>query len=210
MHKDPFVVLGVEKTATQAEVKEAYERLRDEYRMAIHVEGDEGKRAAKKLSELEDAYREAMERLSSGAEIKGVYSHVADLLRAKNYDAAQAALDKVSERDAEWHYFQSAVYHGKGWNYEAKAQLDMAINMDPDNQKYRDTLERMKSHEQDSFGNGGAGAGSGATGGRPRSYDSYEEMQGRRRGATAGDCCASLICADCCCECMGGDLIRCC
>jgi len=210
MHKDPFVVLGVDKTATQAEVKEAYERLRDEYRMAIHVEGDEGKKAAKKLSELEDAYREAMERLSAGAEIKGVYSHVADLLRRKNYDAAQAALDRVSERDAEWHYFQSAVYHGKGWNYEAKAQLDMAINMDPDNQKYRDTLERMKSHEQDSFGNGGSAQNAGATGGRPRSYDSYEEMQGRRRGATAGDCCASLICADCCCECMGGDLIRCC
>ena len=65
MHKDPFVVLGVGKDATQAEVKEAYERLRDEYRMAIHVEGEEGKKAAKKLSELEDAYREAMERLSA-------------------------------------------------------------------------------------------------------------------------------------------------
>ncbi|MBO4472521.1 MAG: hypothetical protein J5765_01795 [Clostridia bacterium] len=210
MHKDPFVVLGVDKDATQAEVREAYERLRDEYRMAIHVEGDEGKRAAKKLSELEDAYREAMERLSSGTEIKGVYAHVAELLRRKDFDGAQTALDKVSERDAEWHYFQSAVYHGKGWNYEAKAQLDMAINMDPDNRKYRDTLERMKSHEQDSFGNGGSAQNAGATGGRPRSYDSYEEMQGRRRGATAGDCCASLICADCCCECMGGDLIRCC
>ena len=92
MHKDPFVVLGVEKTATQAEVKEAYERLRDEYRMAIHVEGDEGKKAAKKLSELEDAYREAMERLSAGAEIKGVYSHVADLLRNKNGATNRAVL----------------------------------------------------------------------------------------------------------------------
>ena len=209
MHKDPFVVLGVDENATQAEVRDAYERLRDEYRMQIHVEGEDGKRAAKKLSELEDAYREAMERLSAGSEIKGVYTHVAELLRAKNYDAAQSALDKVSERDAEWHYYQSAVYHGKGWAYEAKAQLEMAINMDPDNQKYKDTLQRMKGHESDSFGNGGAGASSGESAG-PRSYDTYENMRGRRQGATAGDCCASLICADCCCECMGGDLIRCC
>lgn len=205
MHKNPFVVLGVEKSATQAEVKEAYERLRDEYRMAIHIEGEEGKKAAKKLSELEDAYREAMEILSSGTEIRGIYTHIAELLKRKDFDGAQEALDKVSERDAEWHYYQSAVYHGKGWNYEAKAQLDMAINMDPDNQKYKETLERMKNHESDS-----SGASQGDAAERRRSYDSYEEMQGAPRGATAGDCCASLICADCCCECMGGDLIRCC
>lgn len=205
MHKDPFVVLGVSRDATQAEVRDAYEGLRDEYRLQIHVEGDEGKRAAKKLSELEDAYREAMEILSEGSEVKGVYTHVADLLKKKDLDGAQSALDRVSERDAEWHYYQSAVYHGKGWNYEAKAQLEMAINMDPDNEKYKETLDRMKRHDSGSFGGGAQQSGPA----RQRSYDTYEEMQGRR-GASAGDCCASLICADCCCECMGGDLIRCC
>ncbi|HCJ01937.1 MAG TPA: hypothetical protein DHV31_03480 [Clostridiales bacterium] len=202
MFKNPFVVLGLDKNATQAEVQEAYERLREEYRAAIHNEGDEGKKAAKKLSELETAYREAMDILSGGSEIKGVYTVVADHLKSRNFDAAQAALDQVSERDAEWHYYQSAVYHGKGWNYEAKAQLDMAINMDPDNQKYKDTLDRMKNHEQ--------GGGERASAERQRSYDTYENMQQNGRGASASDCCASLICADCCCECMGGDLIRCC
>ena len=29
-------------------------------------------------------------------------------------------------------------------------------------------------------------------------------------GCSACDLCSGLICADCCCECMGGDLIRCC
>ena len=29
-------------------------------------------------------------------------------------------------------------------------------------------------------------------------------------GCNACDMCSSLICADCCCECMGGDLISCC
>ena len=208
MHKNPFVVLGLDKDATQAEVREAYERLREQYRMAIHVEGDEGKKAAKQLSELEDAYREAMDILSRGQDVQGVYSHIADMLKRKDFDGAQAALDKVSERGAEWHYYQSAVYHGKGWNYEAKAQLEMAVNMDPENQKYKDTLERMKNHEAGSFGENGA---SGAHGGpKQRSYDTYEEMQAHTRRSTAGDCCTSLICADCCCECMGGDLIRCC
>ncbi len=208
MYKDPFIVLGVSRDVTQEEVRQAYEKLREEYRAAIHIEGDEGKQAAKKLSELEEAYRAAMDTLASGSEVRGVYDHVASLLKTKRYDEAQSALDKISDRGAEWHYYQSAVYHGKGWYYEAKAQLDMAINMDPDNQKYKDTLARMKSHAADPTGT--AGASNGASGGRG-GYDTYEGMQERgRRGATAGDCCASLICADCCCECMGGDLIRCC
>jgi len=219
MHKDPFVVLGLEKDATQSEVREAYVRLREEYRSRIHIEGEEGRRAAKKLSEIEDAYREAMESLARGSEVKGVYSHIAELLKRNDFDGAQSALDNVSERGAEWHYYQSAVYHAKGWNYEAKAQLEMAINMDPGNKKYTDTLERMKRHESGEAagatgrGSTGAGGPSGATangqnaGGQQRSYDTYDEYTRRR---TASDCCTSLICADCCCECMGGDLIRCC
>ena len=206
MHKDPFIVLGIEKTATQAEVQEAYETLRESYRVKIHIEGDEGKKAAKKLSEIEDAYREAMERLSRGSEVKDVYTHVAELLKSNDLDGAQAALDNVSDRGAEWHYYQSAVYHAKGWNYEAKAQLEMAINMDPENKKYQETLERMKKHEA-----GGASAEGGPTssaGGQQRSYQAYDEGYSRRQGAA--DCCTTLICADCCCECMGGDLIRCC
>ena len=210
MFKDPFVVLGVSRDATQAEVQAAYEKLREEYRAEIHIEGDEGKRAAKKLSELEEAYHAAMEKLANGAEVRGVYEHVASLLKAKRYDDAQSALDKISDRGAEWHYYQSAVYHGKGWYYEAKAQLDMAIGMDPDNQKYKDTLERMKSHAADPMGNGAQqGAPQGAAGGRA-GYDTYEQMQQNTRRSTACDCCSTLICADCCCECMGGDLIRCC
>lgn len=204
MHKDPFVVLGIDKDATQAEVQQAYETLRDSYRMDIHLEGDSGKKAAKKLSEIEDAYREAMERLARGSEVKGVYSHIADLLKKNDLDGAQSALDNLSDRGAEWHYYQSAVYHAKGWNYEAKAQLEMAINMDPENTKYQETLERMKRHESTSEGGGPAG-GAGA---QQRSYQAYDDGYARRSGAA--DCCTTLICADCCCECMGGDLIRCC
>ena len=209
MHKDPFVVLGLEKGATQSEVQDAYERLREEYRSRIHIEGDEGKKAAKKLAEIEDAYRDAMEQLSKGSEVKDVYAHVAELLKKGDLDGAQAALDNVSERNAEWHYYQSAVYHSKGWNYEAKAQLDMAINMDPDNQKYKDTLARMKRREEGGSSSGTTAAAGDTTagGGQQRSYDAYDDYTRRR---TASDCCTTLICADCCCECMGGDLIRCC
>ncbi|NCU32158.1 MAG: molecular chaperone DnaJ, partial [Candidatus Moranbacteria bacterium] len=32
----------------------------------------------------------------------------------------------------------------------------------------------------------------------------------QRTACTPCNVCSSLICADCCCECMGGDLISCC
>ena len=84
----------------------------------------------------------------------------------------------------------------------------MAINMDPDNQKYKETMERMKNHDASSYGESGS---ENASASGPRAgYQTYEEMQNNSRRAGAGDCCASLLCADCCCECMGGDLIRCC
>ena len=115
MFKNPFVVLGLSEDATQTEVQEAYAKLKEEYRLQIHLEGDGGKKAAKKLSELEEAYAACMEKLSSGTKVDNVFDHVASLLRNKDFDAAQSALDKISDRNAEWHYYQSAVYHGKGW-----------------------------------------------------------------------------------------------
>lgn len=36
------------------------------------------------------------------------------------------------------------------------------------------------------------------------------QCQYERGGCNSCDMCSSLICADCCCECMGGDLISCC
>lgn len=34
--------------------------------------------------------------------------------------------------------------------------------------------------------------------------------QGQANGCSGCDMCSGLICADCCCECMGGDLVPCC
>jgi hypothetical protein len=38
----------------------------------------------------------------------------------------------------------------------------------------------------------------------------YQQRGGPMRNNDACDCCGKLIIADCCCECMGGDLIACC
>ena len=46
----------------------------------------------------------------------------------------------------------------------------------------------------------------------PHAHDHWELVYctGGSGSCDACDMCSGLICADCCCECMGGDLISCC
>jgi hypothetical protein len=71
-------------------------------------------------------------------------------------------------------------------------ELEIACNMDPSN------LEYQKAKEM--FNTGANTYGSTYYGG------SYRRTS---RDSDACDCCMNLICLDCLCECLGGDLIRC-
>jgi hypothetical protein len=70
---------------------------------------------------------------------------------------------------------------------EAARYFQTAVNMEPNNTEYRQALSFMQSGGQ-----------------------AYRPARGGLAGMDGCDICSSLICADCCCECMGGDLIRCC
>jgi hypothetical protein len=72
-------------------------------------------------------------------------------------------------------------------------ELETACMMDPSNIEYQKAKQMFN--------------------GQARGYGStyYGGMNNRRRSSTdeACDCCANLICMDCLCECLGGDLIPC-
>lgn len=85
----------------------------------------------------------------------------------------------------------------------------MAIQMDPSNDKYSRALDNLKkkidgSRPYDKQGEKGV-------------YGKADQASNRTYTQRDGDvadglcsACQALWCADCCCECMGGDLIRCC
>ncbi len=205
MSKNPFLVLGITENATQAEAEAAYRKLKDKYRLDMHQEGDRGRIAADKLSEVEEAYRDVSVLFESKVNYDGnVYSTIEQFIKANKYDDAQRALDGISERGAEWHYFQSAIYYKKGWLMEARSQLRLAVSIDPKNEKYVKSLEKLEdklnnrgsSSNQDTTSNTTRNAGAGYQ----RSY----------QNATSGDeaadnccaCCQGLICANCLCDCL--------
>ena len=211
--KDPFVILGLDKeTCTQADVKEAYYRLREQYREERFAEGEKGTNAARMLDALEVAYKDALDYLAASFTVSGGasgYDEVESAIRGGNLEQAQAKLDAISERGARWHYLQATVFYKKGWLLESRKQLQLAINLDPGNTKYTDTLNRLDSElkSQNPF----ASPEDEAKRKQQRSYnDPSGVANGTSPACSACDCCSSLLCADCCCECMGGDLISCC
>lgn len=214
MPTNPFVILGIDKDASQAEILDAYKQKRAYYQEHVFDEGESGAQAARMLEQLDDAYQRAMEESHSMSSVSGdgesSFEAVKQAIRDKNPERAQQELDKVSYRGAEWHYFQSIVFYEKNWLNDSKNQLEIALEMEPDNDKYARALEKLKKNingakPYDKEGSKGVYGNQNNANGSSRSYSQQ---------ATASDgCCAAceaLWCADCCCECMGGDLIRCC
>lgn len=212
MPTNPFVILGISKDASQSEILEAYKAKRAYYQEHVFDEGESGAEAARMLEQLDNAYQQAMELSQESATVEGEgdsqFESVKQAIRNKDVEGAQRELDKMSYRSAEWHYFQSIVFYEKNWLNDSKKQLELALEMSPDNAKYARALENLKkkidgTRPYDREGSKGVYHNNTQT---TRTYSQHDA------DVTEGMCraCQALWCADCCCECMGGDLIRCC
>lgn len=210
MPYDPFVILGVERGATQSEILEAYKEKRAHYQQLVFEEGDTGADAARMLEQLDRAYQLAMEYSHESATVESdtsfdAYADVKSAIKEKNFGKAQNLLDNITNRGGEWHYYQAILYYEKSWLSESKKQLEIALSMDPNNEKYKRALDNMKKKID------------GTNAFKEQPAQNYQQNSAYNRSyqqRDAGDnCCAAcqaLWCADCCCECMGGDCIRCC
>ena len=217
MQKNPYLILGLKKGATREEVDNAYYELKAKYQELRFEEGDIGTNAAKMLDKLEVAYEDCLMDLKdqeSQETYGSSYGEVESLIKEKKLDEAQEILDRMETRDAEWHYQQANIYFKKQWQSEARVQLEIACDLDPANQKYKDTLERLKKVMSQNSQGSGSSSTQGQDGPKERAgYSNPAYAQDRNTDDTAAACCNALSCACCadtCCECAGGDLIPCC
>ena len=147
MSKQYYDLLGVSETATDEEITAAFEQLKKKYSEERFLEGEQGNEAAKMLNRIDVAYNEIMtERREnrSASNASSAYAQVEQYIRDGKINEAQAVLDEFNERPAEWHYLQSVVFYKKNWENESKKQLEIAIQMDGSNEKYRTAYNKLK------------------------------------------------------------------
>lgn len=204
--KDPYVVLGVSPNATDDEIKKAYRELARKYHPDNYGDDNPLKELAEdKMQEINAAYEEIQKMrakknkksTSSGTGYSsgstGQYAEIRRKINNRRFAEAERELFTIPDaaRGAEWHYLLSVVLMSKNHINDAMRELEIACSMDPSNLEYQRAKEMFNN----------AANGYGSTyyyGGRPRSSTD-----------DACNCCANLICMDCLCECLGGDLIRC-
>ena len=147
MNKQYYDLLGVTENSTDEEVTARYEELKKKYSEDRFLEGEAGNEAARMLNRIEVAYNEIMTERGerhTADDMGGSYAKVDAYIREGKINEAQAVLDEFNERPAEWHYLQSAVFYKKNWVNESKKQLEIAIQMDGSNEKYRTAYDKLK------------------------------------------------------------------
>jgi molecular chaperone DnaJ len=199
---DPYKVLGVSEDATQEEIRAAYRELVKKYHPDQYANNPLSDLAQEKLKEINLAYDMLADKSHNGRGPSGgaygagagpgmEFAQIRDMIVRGNIQGAESALNAIQGRNAEWHYLYGVVCLRKGWYDQAREHMQKAVRMEPNNVEYRAGLNNINSM---SFGYG-------------RSYQ-RSGMQGDSGGLC--NICATLWCADCCCECMGGDFIPCC
>ena len=207
--RDPYEVLGVSPSASDEEVKKAYRDLARKYHPDNYVDNPLADLAQEKMKEINEAYdaitngQTASSNSSSYGRSGGysygysgygnqsssqnaTYARIRQNINLGNIVVAEEQLNAISTRDAEWYFLSGSIAYRKGWMDEAQRNYQIACQMAPGNLEYQQALRVVS---------GGA--------------NPYRR-QYAQGGSDGCDMCTTLLCADCCCEMMGGDIIPCC
>ncbi|BCI60303.1 J domain-containing protein [Solibaculum mannosilyticum] len=199
---DPYKVLGVSRSASDDQIKSAYRELAKKYHPDRYNDNPLSDLAAEKMQEINQAYDQIMKERRSGTQYSDFnarkssgssqFQDIRNFIASGRLEDAEQLLDGVpaAGRDAEWYFLKGNVLYRRGWLEEAYNHFANACRMDPGNAEYRAAMNQIQYQRQ----GGGYRTAPGGTG----------------AGCSSCDMCSGLLCADCCCECFGGDLIPCC
>jgi molecular chaperone DnaJ len=204
--RDPYEVLGVSRNASEDEIKKAYRELARKYHPDNYKDNPLSDLAQEKMKEINEAYDAITKgRAGSGSAYSGSsgssrsysgskagggtdeFARVRQAIAGGYLNLAESILLQNKDGSAEWFFLMGSLLYRRGRFDQADFHYRRAVELDPGNMEYRQALQYMQS---------------GGNFYRPATMGNMTVDPMR--------CCGNLILADCCCECLGGDLISCC
>lgn len=193
--QNPYEILGIKEGASQAEIKAAYREQVKKYHPDKHQDNPLYELAEEKLQEINEAY-EYLTRNNGQGDFEGnnrrnsnsgynqpapEFIEIRRTIDRGNIPAAEVMLNKISNRNAEWHFLRGMISLRKGWYDDAMSNVQNAVAMDPNNMEYKNALNSIMSS--------GSGYRTSAYG---RGYSSQDDMCRMLQCY----CCADALC-DC-------------
>ena len=171
---DPYEVLGVDRNASDDEIKRAYRRLARQYHPDANPDDPV---AAKKMQEINAAYDQIKKpekyqgqsqgynpygqsgygsysgyggyyQQTSRNQYEDTYKQAAyNYIRYRRYGEAVNVLNQMAQekRDAQWYYLSALANEGVGNQVTALEHIRKAVSMEPDNYTYLQTLEDIEN-----------------------------------------------------------------
>ena len=204
---DPYSILGVDRNASDDEIKKAYRKLSRKYHPDANINNPNKEQAEEKFKQVQQAYEQIMREKEQGSgygsygggfggfsgfsgQTENRYQDeeairrqaAANYIQSGHYREAMNVLQSLEQRNGQWYYLSSMANMGLGNNVNALNDIREAVRQEPDNAQYRMLLQQME----------GGGTW-------------YQEMQNPFGGMpTGGDdycmkfCLANLACSLCC------------
>lgn len=192
---DPYKILGIDRNASDDEVKKAYRQMAKKYHPDVNKEPG----AEEKFKQIQNAYDQIMEARKRGdtsnfwentngygGSASQKYQTIISYLNMGAYAQAYQILQSMSERDASWYYFYAIANYGMGNQIAALDAAQKACEMDPSNQQYRQLYAQLSN-----------------------SRTQYRNMQSPF-GASGSNLCCNLLLLQMCCGGCGGPMLCCC
>ncbi len=143
---NPYEVLGVGQGATDEEIKTAYRRLVKKYHPDRYEHGSkEQAAAAEKLKQINAAYDMVLKIRQGNFNWSGTpqFTEIRAAIQRGAIGEAEAMLNRMTERPAEWHYLMGIVLLRRGWYDGAAQHFQQAYRMEPGNKEYEDAMRAM-------------------------------------------------------------------
>ncbi len=143
---NPYQVLGVDENASEDQIKTSYRRLVKKYHPDRYEHGSREQAAAsEKLKQVNAAYDMLTKVRQGNYSWSGApqFTEIRAAIQRGAIGEAEAMLNRMTERPAEWHYLMGIVLLRRGWYDGAGQHFQRAYQMEPGNKEYENAMRAM-------------------------------------------------------------------